>query len=423
MKKRTPLFSFIIIFSLIFSIVSPLVVVAGGGGGGGGGGGSSGGGGGGGGSGMGGGGGLSVGGVGHAVGSGLISAGQALGEAAGAGGKFGGAISALSSAMVSVGLALTGEPGNIGSFGNGGGDSPPPNGDIEVEPPCKERTQSCEDNCCEGLECNTDIDRCCDPGFSLEAGQKCYCDQECEFENCLIRPGDTSNGLCATSSNRAEGCCPPDFTTMDCFNRGYPSWRLCREGLTCNTILGKCCDGSLEVGGGGECYCDEECITGICKMTAGEGHCIDYRNRGESCVETWVYCNPAENLWCSGGDVCCDPELELGGGEECFCNEECESGYCSGNAKCGFSFTIPNPLEHATVRQTIEAVIDFVFYAAFVVGPLLIIIAAYIFATSGGNSKKIAQAKKIIFWTAVGSLIAMMLKGIYEIVLYFLLYE
>ena len=61
------------------------------------------------------------------------------------------------------------------------------------------------------------------------------------------------------------------------------------------------------------------------------------------------------------------------------------------------AITIINPLKQKTFGEVINAIIDFIFWAAVLLVPLIIIIAAFYFLTSGGNPEKINTAKRIIF--------------------------
>ncbi len=90
-----------------------------------------------------------------------------------------------------------------------------------------------------------------------------------------------------------------------------------------------------------------------------------------------------------------------------------------------FSFLIPslaetitfeNPLTASTFEELIENLIDFIFWVAVVIVPLMIIVAGFYFLTAAGNPDKVRTAKSIILWTIVGFVIVLLAKGIVSMV-------
>ncbi len=71
-----------------------------------------------------------------------------------------------------------------------------------------------------------------------------------------------------------------------------------------------------------------------------------------------------------------------------------------------------NPLEYETFGELIDAIIDFIFYIAVVVAPLMIIIGAFYLLTAGGDPKKIGTGKNIIISTLIGLAIVMLARGL-----------
>lgn len=80
------------------------------------------------------------------------------------------------------------------------------------------------------------------------------------------------------------------------------------------------------------------------------------------------------------------------------------------------AITIPNPLEWDTVEEVIQGIIDFIFWLAVVIVPLMIIIGAAFFITSAGNPNKIRTAKNIMLYTAIGFTIVLLAKGVASVV-------
>lgn len=77
---------------------------------------------------------------------------------------------------------------------------------------------------------------------------------------------------------------------------------------------------------------------------------------------------------------------------------------------------ICNPLNVCTFQDLISSIINFIFWAAVVLAPLMIIIAAFFFITSAGDPEKVKKAKSIILWTIIGFTIVLLAKGIISVV-------
>lgn len=74
------------------------------------------------------------------------------------------------------------------------------------------------------------------------------------------------------------------------------------------------------------------------------------------------------------------------------------------------NFEIPNPLEHESIEELLNAIVDFIFYVALVVAPIMIIIGGFLFITSRGDPEQVSQAKKLIIYALVGLAIIYMSK-------------
>lgn len=77
---------------------------------------------------------------------------------------------------------------------------------------------------------------------------------------------------------------------------------------------------------------------------------------------------------------------------------------------------ISNPLDAETFEELIENLIDFIFWVAVAIIPLMVIIAAFYFITSAGNPDKIKTAKNIILYTVIGFTIVLLAKGIVSVI-------
>src|SRR4030042_2267882 len=74
--------------------------------------------------------------------------------------------------------------------------------------------------------------------------------------------------------------------------------------------------------------------------------------------------------------------------------------------------TIDNPLASDSLEDLIDGIITFIFWVATALAPLMILIAAFYFLTSGGNPQQVSTAKKIILYTLIGYTIIIISKGL-----------
>jgi hypothetical protein len=72
---------------------------------------------------------------------------------------------------------------------------------------------------------------------------------------------------------------------------------------------------------------------------------------------------------------------------------------------------IVNPLKANTLEEVINSIINFVFWLAVVICPLVIILGGFIFVTAGGDPKKVENGKKIIYYALIGLGVVIMAKG------------
>jgi len=80
------------------------------------------------------------------------------------------------------------------------------------------------------------------------------------------------------------------------------------------------------------------------------------------------------------------------------------------------AITFENPFKNVTFEKLIENIIKFIFWVAMAIAPIMVIVAAFYFLTSGGDPEKIRTAKRIIFWTFIGLIIVFLAKGIIAVI-------
>lgn len=71
-----------------------------------------------------------------------------------------------------------------------------------------------------------------------------------------------------------------------------------------------------------------------------------------------------------------------------------------------------NPLAADTLEEALNAFINFLFWLAMAVAPILIIYAGFLLLTAAGDPAKISKAKQVIIWTLVAVAIILFAKGL-----------
>ena len=80
------------------------------------------------------------------------------------------------------------------------------------------------------------------------------------------------------------------------------------------------------------------------------------------------------------------------------------------------AITFENPFENVTFEKLIENIINFIFLVTIAIVPIMIIVAAFYFLTSGGDSEKVRTARKILLFTFIGLFIVLSGKGIVSLI-------
>ncbi len=78
--------------------------------------------------------------------------------------------------------------------------------------------------------------------------------------------------------------------------------------------------------------------------------------------------------------------------------------------------TLENPLGSANIFQFIDRLIDVLFTIGLALAPIMILLAALQFLTSGGNPQRVAAAKNTILFALVGFAILLLAKGITNLI-------
>jgi len=94
----------------------------------------------------------------------------------------------------------------------------------------------------------------------------------------------------------------------------------------------------------------------------------------------------------------CDPVNNPGGWNE------------PNNAYC-----VCSPIHSTTLEELLESVINYIFWFATAITPIMVVFAGFLFLTSGGSMEKVAQAKRIMIYTVVGYGIVLFSRGLISI--------
>lgn len=175
----------------------------------------------------------------------------------------------------------------------------------------------------------------------------------------------------------------------------------------------------------------EICSFGFLNLTVGTityltPYCWNitaYDAKGDNIAASEVWCFTTEPAPKPSCPYECSAEAECGSrGGECV-----DGNYapCPSDTPCcckiedGGGDGIPiliNPLKAKTLEEAINALINFLFFLAMAIAPILIIYAAFLLLTAHGDPKQISKAKTIIFWTVIALAIVLLAKGLPSVI-------
>lgn len=117
-------------------------------------------------------------------------------------------------------------------------------------------------------------------------------------------------------------------------------------------------------------------------------------------------CPAGENCYCCAGTI--DPD-------KC---DDTHPGICGIDGKpqnviCPFS-------THTDIESFVKDLINWIFWFAVILCPLIIIVAGFLYLTSRGDSGKTTLAKKLIQWAIIGLAVILVSRGLYGFIQYIL---
>ena len=81
------------------------------------------------------------------------------------------------------------------------------------------------------------------------------------------------------------------------------------------------------------------------------------------------------------------------------------------------SLNIENPLgETSDITTLVENILNFLWNLAFVIAPILIVYAGYLYLSSAGNEDKVKKAQKALIWAIVGFAVILIASGVPAII-------
>ncbi|MFH1990347.1 MAG: TrbC/VirB2 family protein [Patescibacteria group bacterium] len=82
--------------------------------------------------------------------------------------------------------------------------------------------------------------------------------------------------------------------------------------------------------------------------------------------------------------------------------------------------TIPNPLASNSIMDLVDKVATWLLGVGLTISTIIIIWAAIVFMTSGGNTERVTTARKTLWYTIIGIVILLLAKGLTSLVANFL---
>jgi len=132
---------------------------------------------------------------------------------------------------------------------------------------------------------------------------------------------------------------------------------------------------------------------------------VSCAGEGQSCITSPGYDAPEWLICCPGltckSDICQKASA---------ITTKCPGTTCPAGQIC-----IENPLCAESFEDLLNAIVNFIFWVALAVAPMMIMIAAFFLLTAAGNPQRVDKAKQIILWTVIGLAIILLAKGLISV--------
>ena len=77
---------------------------------------------------------------------------------------------------------------------------------------------------------------------------------------------------------------------------------------------------------------------------------------------------------------------------------------------------IKSPIEATSIEALVNNLINFIFYIALAMAPLMIIIGAFYLLTAGGSPSRVETGRNIILYTLIGFVLILLAKGLVALI-------
>jgi hypothetical protein len=107
--------------------------------------------------------------------------------------------------------------------------------------------------------------------------------------------------------------------------------------------------------------------------------------------------------------------------ESCTSDADCDAGLTCVREKCRGCpiilgvIQICNPIQACDFSELVDSLINFIFWIALALFPLMIVIAGFYFVTAAGDPAKVEKAKGIILYAVIGFIVVILAKGFIEL--------
>jgi hypothetical protein len=81
---------------------------------------------------------------------------------------------------------------------------------------------------------------------------------------------------------------------------------------------------------------------------------------------------------------------------------------------------IPDPLDVGTIPELIDKIATWLLEIGLVISTIIILWAAIVFMTSGGNQQRVTQARQTLWYAIIGITVLLLAKGVTSIIQKFL---
>lgn len=135
---------------------------------------------------------------------------------------------------------------------------------------------------------------------------------------------------------------------------------------------------------------------------------------GPSLASAAELCEPC----CEGTD--CASDFCAGAGTGCDVSAGKNTGLCKSTTGITFCSPLGRGGGKTKIGELIDRITSWMLKVAFVVAPVMIIIAGVLFYKAAGNPSKIGLANRIVLWTVVGFLLILFSNAIGSIIDYIL---